>query len=164
MLYDNHGWTYYDRGDYHRALEMFKRAVELGGSQSRASVAFVYGKMRMFEDMRREFGTWVQLLGDSRPLAEKVARTQMAHLEDDKEALKGLLPELEAHVGEVGMSAYYIASCYFFLGENDKGFDWLEHSYSRREVYLPNITVDTSLDGIRTDPRYLDLVKRLGLD
>jgi hypothetical protein len=50
------------------------------------------------------------------------------------------------------------------VGENDKGFEWLERSYSRREGYLTGITHWTQLDGVRNDPRYLDLLKRLGLE
>jgi TolB-like protein len=165
VFYWNHGWVYYERGDYHRALELFKRAVELGGSNSRASVAFAYGKMKMFEEMRREYEAWVELRKDSWPLAEKAAGAWMARLEDDKETFRGLLHELETHVGEEnGMDAYAIASGYFYLGENDSGFEWLERSYSRREFGLPGITVDPALDGVRNDPRYLGLVKRLGLE
>jgi hypothetical protein len=121
--------------------------------------------MKRFEDMRREYATWVELREDSWPLAEKFARAQMAYLEDDKETFRGLLPEAETHVGEEnGMDAYSVAMGYFYLGENDKGFDLLERSYSRMERGLSSITIDPALDGVRTDPRYLDLVKRLGLD
>jgi TolB-like protein len=161
----NHGSYYYSRGDNLRALELYKRAVDLGGIGVRASVAFIYGKMKMFEEMRREYETWVQLRKDSWPPAEKASRAQIAYLEDDKEALKGLLPELESHVEEEhGIDASEIALYYFCLGENDKGFNWLERSYSRGEFGLPVVTITPDFDNIRNDPRYLDLVKRLGLD
>jgi tetratricopeptide (TPR) repeat protein len=170
-LYANQGWDYYFRGDYRKALELFKRAVDLGGSNKRAEVAFMYGKMKMFEEMRREYETWVQVRKDSYPLAEKVARAQMAYLEDDKEILRGLLAELETHVGdEKGIDALLstnpmvlLATYYFYLGENEKGFDRLERSYSRREQDLPWITMYPDFDSVRNDPRYLDLVKRLGI-
>jgi hypothetical protein len=63
----------------------------------------------------------------------------------------------------LGITAFSLARYYFYLGENDKGFEWLERSYSRREVGFPWITVEPDFDGVRTDPRYLDLLKRLGL-
>jgi TolB-like protein len=165
LLCSNHGWDYYYKGDYRRALELCKRAVDLGGSNVRQSVAFLYGKMKMFEEMRREYEAWVELRKGSRPLAEKGARASMAYLEDDKETVRGLLPELETHVGEEqGIDAFTIASYYFYLGENDKGFGWLERSYSRREGLLLWITIEPRFDNVRSDPRYLDLVKRLGLE
>jgi len=164
LLCVNHGWNYYCRGDYRRALELCKRAVELGGSDLQSSVAFMYGKMKMFEEMKHEYKAWVELCKDSYPLAETLARARIAYFEDNKEAVRRLLPELRAHVGgEEGTSALNIASYYFYLGENDKGFEWLERSYSRREIALLWLAFDPDFDGIRNDPRYLDLVKRLGL-
>ena len=161
----NHGWTYYYLGDTQRALELCKRAVDLGGSSARASVAYLYGKMRMFDEMKREYRAWVELMGDSFPFAELWVRASTAYLEGRKEALRGLLPEAEAHVWEEnGPDAYTIARIYFYLGENDKGFDWLERSYSKREVVLLGVASEQDLSGVRTDPRYLDLLKRLGLD
>ncbi len=53
---------------------------------------------------------------------------------------------------------------HFFLGDVDKGFEWLERAYSRKESDLMSIQHDLSLDSFRADPRYLDLLKRLGLD
>jgi hypothetical protein len=97
----------------------------------------------------------------------------VAYLEDDKETLRSILPELESHVGEEhgidvlfpgSNSMVQLATYYFYLGENDKGFDRLERGYSRREQDLPWITVYHDFDSVRTDRRYLDLVKRLGLD
>jgi TolB-like protein len=161
----NHGAVYYYRGDYRRGLELCRRSVELGGVDYMYFVAILHGKLKMFEDMRREFGAWVELRKGSLPLAEKIAAIQMARLDDDKGAVKRLLPELESHVQEGGIiGALDIASTYFFLGENDKGFEWLERSYSGREIGFPWITVQPDFDSIRTDPRYLDLLKRLGLD
>jgi hypothetical protein len=83
---------------------------------------------------------------------------------DDRRTLRRLLPELETHLDETGVPQYEIASFYFHLGENDKGFDWLEKSYSSGEGDLLGLKVDPDLDGIHTDPRYLDLLKKLGLD
>jgi hypothetical protein len=74
------------------------------------------------------------------------------------------IPELEAHYAdERGPDAVYIAGVCLFIGEKDKAFGWLERSYSRKEFQLPGITSDPYFDEIRTDPRYFDLVKRLGL-
>jgi serine/threonine-protein kinase len=164
VLYSNYGWTCYAMGDYRRALELLKRAVDLGRSADRGGVAFMYGKMKMFEDMRREYAAFVELCKGTWAFVEEVARMQIAYLEDDRETLRGLLVQLETHVGESLVNAFSIATGYFRLGENDKGFLWLERSYSRRESGLPAIAVFPDFDGVRTDPRYLDLLKRLGLD
>jgi hypothetical protein len=87
-----------------------------------------------------------------------------AYFEGDKHRVRELLPKVEAHLGQTPFYSYNIAGFHFYLGEVDKGFEWLEKSYSRREDSLLDIKWDWDLDGVRNDPRYLDLLKRLGLD
>jgi hypothetical protein len=86
-----------------------------------------------------------------------------AFFKGDKETVGRLLPELEAHPKETFTRATEIAGFHFFLGEVDNGFEWLERAYSKRESDLLDIQWYWFFDGIRTDPRYLDLLKRLGL-
>jgi adenylate cyclase len=166
----NHGSFYFYRGDYGRALEISKKAMGLGTESfdrnifSYHSVAAIYGKMKMYDEMRQEFAAEVELLRGTYPLIRRAADAQIAYFEDDRQTLRRLLPELEA-LPETGVEAYSLARYHFFLGENDKGFEWLEKSYSSRDFGLLNfIASDGDFDAVRSDPRYLDLVKRLGLD
>jgi hypothetical protein len=127
-------------------------------------MASAYGMMKMYDDMRREAATVVELLQGTYPLVRKMIDAWMAYFEGDRQAVRRLLPELEAHLQETGASAYSIACFDFFLCENDKGYEWLERAYSRKEDSLLGIKWDWDFDGVRTDPRYFDLLKRLGLD
>jgi hypothetical protein len=122
--------------------------------------------MRMFDEMRREYAIYFDLFQGSYPHLRTGIDADIAVLEDDTQALRRLLPDLEAHLqdGSTGWDAYGIAGAYFHLGENEKGFEWLERSYSRKEDSLLYIQVSAYFDNVRTDPRYLDLLKRLGLD
>ena len=48
------------------------------------------------------------------------------------------------------------------LGENDKAFKFLEKAFEdRREIVF--VKVEPQLDNIRSDPRYADLLRRVGL-
>ena len=86
---------------------------------------------------------------------------------DDKESVSRLLPKLKAHFSDANVFyapvAVFIAGFCFYLGEREEGFEWLERSYSRKEFGLLSIKSDPLYDRIRTDLRYIDLVKRLGL-
>lgn len=65
----------------------------------------------------------------------------------------------------VNWFAYSVAARhYFWLGDKDKGFEWLEKARSRNEYNLLNVGVEEDFDSIRDDPCYFDLLKRLGLD
>ena len=58
---------------------------------------------------------------------------------------------------------YYIASIYAALGDKDAAFAELERSFQERDVYLNRINGDPFMDPLRSDPRFADLLKRLGL-
>jgi TolB-like protein/tetratricopeptide (TPR) repeat protein len=157
-------YFYFCRRDYGKALELFRRATELGVPEH-GWVGHIYGRVKMFDDMKREFAAWVELQQGSLPFARAWADFYTAYYENDRQTCRRLLPELEAHFGkEMGLDAYDVALAYFCVGENDKGFEWLERSYSRKEGSLGWIKLRPELDGVRTDLRYLDLLKRLGLD
>jgi hypothetical protein len=49
------------------------------------------------------------------------------------------------------------------LGDNQQAFEWLERAYQHRETGITNLRVDPVYDGIRSDPHYADLVRRIGL-
>src|SRR3989441_10117265 len=162
----NHAGYFTAKRDYAKALELNKKAVELdpGYALAHFELAGVYGRMRMFNDMRREFMTGVGLVQASYPQVAKLTDAMIAYLEDDKEKVRRLMPELEAHIGEpLSSDALLMAGLCFFLVENDKGFEWLEKSYSRRESSLLSIAVDEMFDAVRADPRYQNLLERLGL-
>ncbi len=162
----NHADYYIVNKEYAKALELSKKVAELdpGYALAYAYMSWAYGKMNMFDDMERELGTFVKLNEGSFPLVNKFAEVFGAVLKNDRQTVERLLPELEAHREETYASAYFVAFFHFFLGETDKGFEWLERSYSTRESNLLDIKRDERMDGIRSDPRYLNLLKRLGLE
>jgi TolB-like protein/DNA-binding winged helix-turn-helix (wHTH) protein len=54
--------------------------------------------------------------------------------------------------------------CYLRLGDRDKTFEWLERSYAERDRWIMNIRFDPQFDSIRSDPRYPELLRRIGLE
>ncbi len=54
------------------------------------------------------------------------------------------------------------ALLYRELGNDEKTFEWLEKAYERRQLTVPWIRVNPSLDPLRSDPRYADLLRRIG--
>jgi len=164
MINLNHGLVHLETRDYRRALEPLKTAADLQLVIAHIVLAVAYGRMKMFEDMRREARIFAELVQGSYPLITRGIDAFIAYNEDDSQTLRSLLPLLETHLEETNTDAYGIACFYFYLGDKDKGFEWLERSYSRKEEALMRVKCDWDLDAVRTDPRYLDLLKRIGLD
>jgi TolB-like protein/Tfp pilus assembly protein PilF len=58
---------------------------------------------------------------------------------------------------------YSIASVYAELGDKDLAFEWLEKAYLTRSFQFVSLKVDPSFDKIRSDPRFADLLNRVGI-
>jgi len=66
-------------------------------------------------------------------------------------------------VGPEVQQAYGIAIDYAALGDRDQAIYWLENAYRVRDPKLPLIGMDPMFDSVRSDPRFQDLVRRIGL-
>ena len=159
-----HGRLYNLKRDFAKAIPLLKRAADLGDVLAHEGLIEAYGKMKMLDEMRREAQAYVRLAQRTSPLVGMAADVQMAVLQGDRPIVRKLLPELETHLREAAIDAYRVATYYFFLGQNDKGFEWLEKSFSNNDYRLYLVRGDWNLDGVRTDPRYLDILKRIGLE
>jgi TolB-like protein/DNA-binding winged helix-turn-helix (wHTH) protein/Tfp pilus assembly protein PilF len=78
-----------------------------------------------------------------------VLREELKHW--NQEAEIGVPPDLER------------AHLYTRLGERDRAFLFLEKAYEQRDPWLLNLKVDPAWETIRTDGRFQDLVRRIGL-
>ena len=56
-----------------------------------------------------------------------------------------------------------LANVYIGLGDKEQAFVWLEKAYAERSNYVAYLKVFPLLDPIRSDPRFADLVRRVGL-
>ena len=61
------------------------------------------------------------------------------------------------------VSNYWMAVVHVALGERDAAFAELEKAYQAHDWFLQRLKVDPFMDSLRNDPRFADLVKRVGL-
>jgi TolB-like protein len=71
--------------------------------------------------------------------------------------------ELRELAGRRYVSPYDMAILHIGLGDKDQAFSWLEKSYTERERWMVTLKVAPALDPLRIDPRFADLVRRVGL-
>ena len=81
-----------------------------------------------------------------------------------REIAEAILDEIEKKAGTQWVAPYLVATAYFTLDEIDRGFAWLEKAFDDYDENLNFIAVDPVLDGCRTDLRFIDLLKRAGLE
>ena len=61
------------------------------------------------------------------------------------------------------ISGYAIGALYADLGDKGEAFRWLNVGYQERDVYLLGLRSDFLLDSIRSDPRFAELARKMGL-
>ena len=163
----NYARYYLWKREYGKALEQLEKTAELDPSfpVTHALLSMIYGRMKRFDDMRREAKIFLGLAQETFPLETKAMEVQIAFFEDDKERVRKIVAELEPHIGESpSLGAFDFAVAYFYLGEIDKGFEYLEKAYQRKETAIATLKVGgEELDPLRADPRYQNLLMRLGL-
>jgi serine/threonine-protein kinase len=77
-------------------------------------------------------------------------------------AARAMLEELLKSSTEHYVSPYTIAMIYNSLGERDAALTWLERAYEQRNVRMTYLKVEPKWDNLRDDPRFQDLLRRVG--
>lgn len=79
-----------------------------------------------------------------------------------KEAM-AVAEELEGKYARNEAAGHEVAAIYSGLGEKDKAFEWLEKDFQNRDSRLPSFRWEMQFEPLRDDPRFKDLVRRIGL-
>ena len=150
---------------YDEAIVVCKKLAEDDSTFAAAHecLANGYWGKRMYPQVIEEWKTYGKLSGD-RNQAEFVSALERGFRSAGwKGALtKGI--EIRQAQRKTGYSsAYGIAALYADLGDKDQAFAWLNTAYQEREVLLISMKTDFLLDPIRSDPRFAELVRKVGL-
>jgi serine/threonine-protein kinase len=82
-------------------------------------------------------------------------------LQGDRQAADAAVADLIANGRD--QLAYQIAEVYAVRGEKDKAFEWLQTAFDQHDTGTLALLVDPLLRGLRDDPRYKNLLVKLGL-
>jgi len=155
------GTTYYWGGQYERAIEEQRKALELDPDFFLAHVylGFAYLRKNLPEDAIREFGIAGRLAPDE---PDAIAlRGYACGVAGRRSEAEKALAELAALSKRRYVSAFPIAWVYVGLGNKDRAFEWLEKAYGERACRLVYLNVERAFDPLRSDPRFVDLLRRM---
>lgn len=76
--------------------------------------------------------------------------------------MQAVAGELEQQANERYVSPYNMARVYAAGGERETAFSWLERACEERNPDLIELTSDPVFDALKTDPRFLDVMRRVG--
>jgi hypothetical protein len=64
---------------------------------------------------------------------------------------------------KVPIAAHHFVLIYVGMGKKDEAFAWLEKSYEQHSPMMAWLEVDQRFDSLRKEPRFQDLIRRVGL-
>ena len=159
------GAAYFFAGRVEEAMASWQKALELDPSYSDASLvlARAYVKLGMNQQAIAELQK-ARIFNERAPLVLGALAHAYARAGQREEALKlvGELKRIEAE--ERGfVPPFGIIWAYAGLGDEEQAFAWLERSFQERRDRMVWLNVDPLLEPLRSDPRFHDLVRRVGL-
>jgi len=151
---------------FDKAIEICKRVIADNPTFGRAhtGLAISYWGEHKYPQAVQEFKTGAQLEGDKN-------YSEFATALDEgfrsggwpgamHKAIEVSLAQRKAKAGYV--SPYGIATLYADLGDKEHAFEWLNTAYREHDGGLSGIRTDFTLDSLRSDPRYAELVRKIG--
>jgi tetratricopeptide (TPR) repeat protein len=153
----NAGIAWYYAGRQEEATVAIEKALELAPEMvyahsllSRVYLMQSHPREALAEAEKETDPAW-------RPFGLALANHALGRRKESDANLAELIAKFQAE------KLYQIAEVYAFRGETDPAFEWLERSYRVRDPGLTEIKGDPLLNGLKRDPRYAALLKKMGL-
>jgi serine/threonine protein kinase/Tfp pilus assembly protein PilF len=162
---ENLGQEYVSGQQYDLAFEQFKKVVEMD-----PNFASVHGDLAGAYLDTGKYDLWLQ-----EQLVSATLSHQPEYVAIDKEVSKAYarsgaqaaLEEWARQEAELSKRRYedpaLIGFIYAKAGHKDEAFAWLEKGFKEKSDGIQYVKTNHLADGLRSDPRYKDLVKRMGL-
>jgi TolB-like protein/Flp pilus assembly protein TadD len=149
---------------YDEAIRALQRTMEMNPEFS--SVHFTLGQIYlyqgMYEEAIKEFALELETPHSSTPETDSypaIAYARLGETGKAREILSGLKQKFEKSY----TSPFMIAIIHVALGEIDEAFRWLYKNFEVHDHLITYVEVEPTLDPVRGDPRYVDLLGKLGL-
>jgi TolB-like protein/Flp pilus assembly protein TadD len=147
---------------FDEAAEQCRKALELdpGSIAAHVVMRWAYEKKGLREEALAVFEQERAFAGDTPTTRAKRAHVLAACGRRDE--AREILTDLLARRDDEWITAYEIAIVHSLLGERDEAFRWLARAESEHAVGFAFVAVDPHLDALHDDPRFKELLRRLG--
>jgi TolB-like protein/Tfp pilus assembly protein PilF len=157
------GFNFYYSGNFDQAIKELKACIEMNSkfAGAHAWLGRTYQAKKMYPEAIAE---WRESLNSIPNWTVALAGIGNIYGEEGKkaEALK-MLDTLNSLSTKQFVTSYGIALVYTGVGDKDKTFEWLNNAYEERSNWLVWLKHDPRWKSIRSDKRYADLIRKVGL-
>jgi serine/threonine-protein kinase len=157
------GWAYYYSRDFDCAVTKLEEVLELEPQFVPAHLWLGLAQLQRSESDRAvaTFQKAVEISEDSPLMFCGLGRAYaVSGKASDAEMV---LDWLEVEKARSYVPSYYVAAIHAGLGRTDETFAWLDKARDRHDHWLVYLNVDPIWDGLRADPRFAELARRIGL-
>jgi eukaryotic-like serine/threonine-protein kinase len=163
VVVTNAGWTLSFAGRPQDAIDRYLEAIALDPDyvQAHMRLAGAYAGARRFDAALAESDTVGRLTG--RHQSASIGAANIYALAGQRSESERLLREIVARARTEYVPPFALAQPYLLLGDYDRAFALLERAYDERSNGMAYLAVDPMFVPVHDDPRYVDLLKRVGL-
>jgi tetratricopeptide (TPR) repeat protein len=156
------GRMHYFEQRYNPALEHYQAALDIDPQFFFAHIllAQAYLQKGMFKPALSALKIAARLTNDS---TFALARLAQGHaIAGEREKARSLLKRLHNMAARKYVAPFEIALIHVGLQDHDEAFAWLQKAFDQRSIWLGYLQVEPQLDPVRHDPRFQELVRRVG--
>ena len=159
------GLAFYYARDYDHAIEQFQKTLELDHNFPPALnfLPAAYEQKGMYSEAVAQFKKAIPLTGGSEWTLSRAGLGHVYAVTGKKSEARTVLNELKQSAKQEYLPAPSVALIYAGLGEKDQAFAWLDKGYEDRSFQMQWIKIEPRWDSLRSDPRFQDLLRRVGL-
>ncbi len=157
------GWTYFHSRQYLMAEQELKATLEIDRnfSNSHLMLGFVYERLGRYEESINALNRSMELMsGSVVPLS---AMGYVLAASGRRDEARAILEHLKKLGEQRYVSPYFLALIHTSLGDRAAAFKCLERAFELRDEWLIWLGTEPRLDYLRDDPRFADLLLRVGL-
>lgn len=146
-----------------QAIDQFRKTLEMDHNFPLAHLGLgeAYEQKGMYDEAVAEFQAAIALSGGSPVMVAALGHAYA--ISDRRGEAQKVLDELKELSKRRYVAPFDVAMVYAGLGEKDQAFEWLQRAYEERDDWLTFLKVEPRADTLRSDPRFQDLLQRVGL-
>jgi serine/threonine-protein kinase len=158
------GLTLYYNRQYDEAIEMARKTLELDPNYAAAHrlLSLAYQGKGRFDESITENEKWGRLTGNKVETAITLA--QLYAVSGKTDEARKLIEDVKRNKLVAEQIHRGLALVHAALGEIDIAFECLEESYEHHEESILSLKVDPKMDPLRSDPRFLVMLKKIGVE
>lgn len=154
---------YYHARNYDAAIAQARRTVEQYPNYWLAYIwlGSALREKKMYKDSLEQFSQGRKLSGDHPSMIALYGHALA--LSGDPAGAREALADLQRLAQSRYVSSLYFAAVYTGLGENRTALDWLDRAYKERNDRLVYLGAEPMADPLRSDPRFMQLLAKIGV-